>query len=131
VRTVDSIVTWVILSVCFQPGPIPGMRPPMGGGSHQAPAKTSSMGLIMPLYTVGIVSFFIYTIMKVSQGLSGSLKFDFQKKIPFRLVKAHLQENHNNAAVHRSETGRNIQTRSVWRRSPLHQATRRWFHKIR
>jgi len=49
-----------------KPGPIPGMRPPMGAGSHQQPAtRTNSMGLIMPLYTVGIVAFFVYTIMKI------------------------------------------------------------------
>lgn len=52
----------------FQPGPIPGMRPPMGGGGfQQAPPKGgNSMGLIMPLYTLGIIAFFVYTIMKVS-----------------------------------------------------------------
>lgn len=49
-----------------QPGPIPGMRPPMGAGSvHQANQKGSSMGLLMPMYTFGIVAFFVYTIMKV------------------------------------------------------------------
>ncbi|XP_063701421.1 uncharacterized protein LOC134831590 isoform X3 [Culicoides brevitarsis] len=48
-----------------RPGPIPGMRPPMGAGSHPQSTKTSSMGLIMPLYTVGIVAFFLYTIMKL------------------------------------------------------------------
>lgn len=38
----------------------------MGGGAMIQPqAKTSSMGLIMPLYTIGIVVFFGYTIMKV------------------------------------------------------------------
>uniref|UniRef100_A0A182SM46 Resistance to inhibitors of cholinesterase protein 3 N-terminal domain-containing protein n=1 Tax=Anopheles maculatus TaxID=74869 RepID=A0A182SM46_9DIPT len=47
------------------PGPIPGMRPPMGAGSHQATKSANSMGFIMPLYTIGIVSFFIYTIMKL------------------------------------------------------------------
>lgn len=42
------------------------MRPPMGAGSHhQATPKGSSMGLIMPLYTIGIVAFFIYTIMRL------------------------------------------------------------------
>lgn len=42
------------------------MRPPMGAGSHQQPnPKASSMGFIMPLYTIGIVAFFIYTIMKL------------------------------------------------------------------
>ncbi|XP_041772923.1 uncharacterized protein LOC121594070 isoform X6 [Anopheles merus] len=48
-----------------RPGPIPGMRPPMGAGSHQATKSANSMGFIMPLYTIGIVSFFIYTIMKL------------------------------------------------------------------
>lgn len=58
----------LILIEPFQPGPIPGMRPPMGGGAfQQAPPKGSnSMGLIMPLYTLGIIAFFVYTIMKVS-----------------------------------------------------------------
>uniref|UniRef100_A0A182NLX1 Resistance to inhibitors of cholinesterase protein 3 N-terminal domain-containing protein n=1 Tax=Anopheles dirus TaxID=7168 RepID=A0A182NLX1_9DIPT len=41
------------------------MRPPMGAGSHQAAKSANSMGFIMPLYTIGIVSFFIYTIMKL------------------------------------------------------------------
>uniref|UniRef100_A0A182MLU8 Resistance to inhibitors of cholinesterase protein 3 N-terminal domain-containing protein n=1 Tax=Anopheles culicifacies TaxID=139723 RepID=A0A182MLU8_9DIPT len=41
------------------------MRPPMGAGSHQATKSANSMGFIMPLYTIGIVSFFIYTIMKL------------------------------------------------------------------
>lgn len=51
-----------------QPGPIPGMRPPgMGAGTmHQANQKGSSMGLLMPMYTFGIVAFFVYTIMKVT-----------------------------------------------------------------
>lgn len=48
--------------------PIPGMRPPMGGGSFQQspPKGPNSMGLIMPLYTFGIVAFFAYTILKVT-----------------------------------------------------------------
>lgn len=63
---------WPIIFPLFkilQPGPIPGMpgmRPPMGAGSnHQANHKGNSLGFIMPLYTVGIVAFFVYTIMKV------------------------------------------------------------------
>nr|ARU12128.1 resistance to inhibitors of cholinesterase 3 variant 5 [Locusta migratoria manilensis] len=50
-----------------RPGPIPGMRPPMGGAGHVVPApKTGgTMGIIMPMYTIGIVIFFMYTIMKV------------------------------------------------------------------
>lgn len=39
----------------------------MGAGSvHQATQKGNSMGLIMPLYTIGIVAFFVYTVMKVN-----------------------------------------------------------------
>nr|XP_036223618.1 uncharacterized protein LOC106627225 isoform X6 [Bactrocera oleae]XP_036223619.1 uncharacterized protein LOC106627225 isoform X6 [Bactrocera oleae]XP_036223620.1 uncharacterized protein LOC106627225 isoform X6 [Bactrocera oleae] len=50
-----------------RPGPIPGMRPPMGAGSmHQPQARAgNSMGFIMPLYTIGIIVFFGYTIMKL------------------------------------------------------------------
>lgn len=52
-----------------KPGPIPGMRPPMGGAGHVVPPSTkgtSSMSVIMPIYTIGIVIFFTYTLMKVS-----------------------------------------------------------------
>lgn len=54
-------------SFSFQPGPIPGMRPPMGAGAmHQPQAKgNQSVGILMPLYTIGIVIFFGYTIVKV------------------------------------------------------------------
>jgi hypothetical protein len=43
------------------------MRPPMGGAGHVVPAPKGSgtMGVVMPIYTVGIVVFFMYTIMKV------------------------------------------------------------------
>ncbi|KAK4294803.1 hypothetical protein Pmani_032606 [Petrolisthes manimaculis] len=50
-------------------GPMPGVRPPMGGPGGMVPPPQSkgsgAMGIIMPLYTVGIVVFFVYTIMKV------------------------------------------------------------------
>lgn len=45
------------------------MRPPMGGGAHIAsPSHPGSggMGILMPIYTVAIVVFFLYTIMKVN-----------------------------------------------------------------
>ncbi|XP_034476983.1 resistance to inhibitors of cholinesterase protein 3 isoform X8 [Drosophila innubila] len=50
-----------------RPGPIPGMRPPMGAGALHQPQQRggSSMGFLMPLYTIGIVVFFGYTIMKI------------------------------------------------------------------
>uniref|UniRef100_A0A1B6KFP5 Resistance to inhibitors of cholinesterase protein 3 N-terminal domain-containing protein n=1 Tax=Graphocephala atropunctata TaxID=36148 RepID=A0A1B6KFP5_9HEMI len=49
------------------PLPMPGMRPPMGGAGHVVPAPkgSSTMGIIMPLYTIGIVIFFMYTMMKL------------------------------------------------------------------
>lgn len=51
-----------------KPGPIPGMRPTIGGAGHIVPPSKqggNSMGLIMPLYTIGIVVFFAYTVMKI------------------------------------------------------------------
>ncbi|KAL6443056.1 hypothetical protein ACFW04_002796 [Cataglyphis niger] len=46
---------------------IPKMRPPLGGAGHVVPAPkgNGTMGIIMPLYTIGIVLFFLYTIVKV------------------------------------------------------------------
>lgn len=39
----------------------------MGGAGHVVPAPkgNGTMGVIMPLYTLGIVLFFLYTIVKV------------------------------------------------------------------
>ncbi|XP_044747327.1 VID27-like protein isoform X2 [Coccinella septempunctata] len=51
------------------PGPLPGMRPTMGGPGHMVPPSkqqgSGSMGIIMPIYTIGIVIFFTYTLMKI------------------------------------------------------------------
>lgn len=46
---------------------MPGMRPPMGGAPHlvSAPPGAGGMGILMPIYTIGIVIFFVYTMMKV------------------------------------------------------------------
>jgi len=80
-----------------QPGPVPGVRPPVvrtfnrvlissdliygnslsldcqwqGGAGHvpTAPKGSGTMGIIMPMYTIGIVCFFVYTLMKVKQVL--------------------------------------------------------------
>ncbi|CAG9838318.1 unnamed protein product [Diabrotica balteata] len=61
-----GIAPWK-LGVPHRPGPIPGMRPTIGGAGHVVPPKQggTSMGLIMPIYTVGIVIFFTYTVMKI------------------------------------------------------------------
>ncbi|KAK5647740.1 hypothetical protein RI129_002632 [Pyrocoelia pectoralis] len=50
-----------------RPGPVPGIRPPMGGAGHMVHSQkgSNSMGVIMPIYTVGIVIFFSYTLMKL------------------------------------------------------------------
>ncbi|XP_049819320.1 uncharacterized protein LOC109608273 isoform X2 [Aethina tumida] len=52
-----------------RPGPIPGLRPTMGGAGHIVPPKQQSiggpMGLIMPIYTIAIVAFFSYTVIKL------------------------------------------------------------------
>jgi hypothetical protein len=39
----------------------------MGGAGHVVPAPKGSgtMGIVMPIYTIGIVVFFMYTVMKV------------------------------------------------------------------
>ncbi|XP_076658143.1 RIC3 acetylcholine receptor chaperone isoform X6 [Halictus rubicundus] len=53
---------------------IPKMRPPLGGAGHvvSAPKGNGTMGIIMPLYTLGIVLFFLYTIIKVLKKNSDS-----------------------------------------------------------
>lgn len=50
---------------------VPKMRPPIGGagGVVQPPKGNGSMGIIMPLYTIGIIIFFLYTISKVLMGI--------------------------------------------------------------
>ncbi|KAK4885107.1 hypothetical protein RN001_001378 [Aquatica leii] len=50
-----------------RPGPVPGVRPPLGSAGHMvhSPKSANSMGVIMPIYTVGIVIFFSYTLMKL------------------------------------------------------------------
>ena len=48
--------------------PRPGMRPTLGGPGIQPSQKqqqAGSMGVVMPIYTVAILVFFIYTIVKV------------------------------------------------------------------
>ncbi|KAG8318128.1 hypothetical protein J6590_010003 [Homalodisca vitripennis] len=65
----DNMKTAVNSWLSEQPLPMPGMRPPMGGAGHVVPAPkgSSTMGIIMPLYTIGIVIFFMYTMMKIQR----------------------------------------------------------------
>ncbi|CAH2041989.1 unnamed protein product, partial [Iphiclides podalirius] len=57
------------LSVYYQPEakppPIPGMRPPLGSPGGPVPAPKSSMGFVMPIYTICIIVFFVYTLSKI------------------------------------------------------------------
>ncbi|XP_077299526.1 uncharacterized protein LOC143920508 isoform X11 [Arctopsyche grandis] len=48
-----------------EPMPIGGIRPPMGGAGGVVPAPKSSVGFVMPLYTLCIVIFFLYTVFKM------------------------------------------------------------------
>ncbi|XP_018317492.1 uncharacterized protein RIC-3 isoform X8 [Mycetomoellerius zeteki] len=50
-----------------QPDNMQKMRPPPGGAGHVVPAPKGNnpMGIIMPVYTVAIIVFFVYTIIKV------------------------------------------------------------------
>ncbi|XP_025072973.1 uncharacterized protein LOC105422488 isoform X2 [Pogonomyrmex barbatus] len=52
----------------------PKMRPPLGGAGRVVPAPkgNGTMGIVMPLYTIGIVLFFVYTIIKVLKKNSDS-----------------------------------------------------------
>ena len=57
-------------NIFFKPGPVPGMRPAMGGPGIQPQnhkGQGGAMSVLMPLYTVGIIIFFVYTVMKVGQ----------------------------------------------------------------
>ena len=68
-------LTLTPLSTVFQPGPQPGGRPTPGGygAVPQSHKGGGTMGVIMPIYTIGIVVFFVYTILKVGSGGSASI----------------------------------------------------------
>lgn len=58
------------------------MRPTMGGAGKVVPPPkqtTGTMGLIMPIYTTGIVILFTYTVMKVSN----KKRLDLLKKLGY------------------------------------------------
>ncbi|XP_055707951.1 resistance to inhibitors of cholinesterase protein 3 isoform X5 [Phlebotomus papatasi] len=67
-----------------RPRPMPNLpRPPMGAGAvHQATGQksTNTMGFVMPLYTIGIVSFFIYTLMKIVMKKSNTSPYPIPPK---------------------------------------------------
>ncbi|KAF2881165.1 hypothetical protein ILUMI_24990 [Ignelater luminosus] len=75
-----------------RPGPVPGVRPPMGGAGHVVHPQQkglNSMGVIMPIYTIGIVIFFSYTLMKLlfkkkPEGPGGGLYPPVEPSMTFR-----------------------------------------------
>ncbi|XP_059480144.1 uncharacterized protein LOC132199437 isoform X3 [Neocloeon triangulifer] len=102
-------------SVPRQPGyPMPGMRPPMGGAGHVVPAPKGSgtMGILMPLYTVGIVVFFVYTIMKVlfkrQDDRNKSADFGMDPEIRRMMFGAAAMEECAVAAAHRPVAPREV-----------------------
>ncbi|XP_065218026.1 uncharacterized protein LOC135843653 isoform X4 [Planococcus citri] len=83
--------------------PVPGMRPTVGGSGYVAHQKGSgTMGILMPMYTIAIVAFFTYTILRLlSKKQDAQSNFthdpDFCKNV-FSSNDHHEKINSNNVA---------------------------------
>ncbi|RZF48391.1 hypothetical protein LSTR_LSTR007558 [Laodelphax striatellus] len=88
-----------------RPPVVPGMRPPMGGAGHVVPAPKggTTMGIIMPMYTIGIVIFFMYTMMKLlfRKSEESNAYQDFKPDPEFRRVVFNESDYyHNRPSTH-------------------------------
>ncbi|XP_065218103.1 DNA ligase 1-like isoform X5 [Planococcus citri] len=90
--------------------PVPGMRPTVGGSGYVAHQKGSgTMGILMPMYTIAIVAFFTYTILRLlSKKQDAQSNFthdpDFCKNV-FSSNDHHEKINSNNVADPASKLG--------------------------
>ena len=60
---------FLIVNTLFQPGPHPGMRAAAAENTRQTKGSSSGrgmMGVILPMYAVGIVVYLVYTLLKVN-----------------------------------------------------------------
>ena len=75
----------LILSlVLFQPGPHPGMRAAAAENAQKtkgSSGRSGMMGVVLPMYAVGIVVYLVYTLLKVNIKLLLGNKGNYFKEI--------------------------------------------------
>ena len=100
VRTIDK--EWA-----GRGGPMPGMRPTMGGPGVQPsqPKGSGTMGVLMPIYTIGIVIFFLYTTMKVAVLINDDL-YRSCVQIMFKNKNVEEEEEEDQTSGQRGDTNK-------------------------
>ncbi|CAG9795942.1 unnamed protein product [Diatraea saccharalis] len=66
----------VYFEIDIKPPPLPGVRPPLGSPGGPVAAPKSSMGFVMPIYTICIIIFFVYTLSKILFKRTGAPVYD-------------------------------------------------------